>query len=152
VAPLNRLVAGLGNPLAGSDGFGAAVVARLRRHGSPPAGVSLVDAGTDLIGHLDAFLAYDHVVLVDVVMGAGRPGDVVTVEEDVFGGWPESAASCHHLSPLVAVKLFRALHPQAATRVTLVGHCADEIALGPGLPEAAVVAGAAAVTRLLAAA
>jgi hydrogenase maturation protease len=152
VAAQTRLVVGLGNPLAGSDGFGAAVVARLRELGGLPAGVALIDAGTDLMGHLNAFLAYDHVVLVDAVVGAGHPGDVTTIEETVFGSWPASAASCHHLSPLVAVKLFRALHPQAGTRVTLVGYCADEITLGPGLPEAAVAAGAAAVGRLIVAA
>jgi hydrogenase maturation protease len=149
VVPLNRLVVGLGNLLAGSDGFGAAVVARLREQGSQPAGVSLIDAGTDLIDHLDDLPAYDHIVMVDAVTGTGRPGDVITVEEEVFSRWPESAASCHHLSPLVTVKLFRVLHPEAATRVTLVAYCANEITLGPGLPDAAVAAGALAVARLL---
>jgi len=149
VAPLRRLVVGLGNPLAGSDGFGAAVVARLRETGVLPAGVLLLDAGTDLLGHIDAFLPCDAVVLVDAIVGEGRPGDVIVVGERTFERWPESATSCHHVSPLIAVKLFRTLHPQAATKVTLVGYCVDKVTLGIGLPDGAVAAGAAAVTRLL---
>jgi hydrogenase maturation protease len=140
---------GLGNPLAGSDGFGVAVIAQIGRQDSLPDGVAIVDAGTDLMDHIDAFLAYDDVVLVDVIVGTSRPGDITVVDEATFGAWPASAASCHHLSPLVAVKLFRALHPQAATRVTLIGYQADEITLGAALPDAAVSAGAEAVIRWL---
>lgn len=151
MAPLKRLVVGLGNPLAGSDGFGVAVLARLRARGDLPVDVSLVDAGTDLLGHIDTFLAYDDVVLVDVIVGTSHRGEVVVVDERTFTAWPESAASCHHVSPLAAVKLFRTLYPEAATRVTLVGYSADEIAMKPGLPDAAVNAGAAAVTQWLAA-
>jgi hypothetical protein len=97
-----------GNPLAGSDGFSVAVVA------------PLLDTDTDLVGHIDTVLAYDHVVLVDVIVGTGRAGDVAVVDEGVFGSWSDTAASLHHVSPLVAVKLFRTLYPEAATRLTLI--------------------------------
>ena len=149
MAQPKRLVVGLGNPLAGSDGFGSAVLARLRAQGSLPAGVALLDAHTDLLGQIDAFLAYDDVVLVDAVVGAGRAGHVAVFDERTFSAWPDSAASCHHLSPLVAVKLFRTLYPQAATRLALVGFCTDEVALGQQLPQAAVTSGVEAITRLL---
>jgi hydrogenase maturation protease len=149
VAPLTRLVVGLGNPLAGSDGFGVAVLARLAARGGLPPHVSLLDAGTDLLGHLDDFLAYDEVVLVDVVLGMPSGGHVVLVDEETFNTWPESAASCHHMSPLVAVKLFRTLHPEAATRIRLIGYAVDEVALGGVVQDAAVEAGAAAVGRLV---
>jgi hydrogenase maturation protease len=140
---------GLGNPLAGSDGFGTAVLARLRAQGSLPAGVALVDAHTDLLGHIDDFVAYDDVVLVDAVLGAGTNGQVVVFDERTFSAWPDSAASCHHLSPLMALKLFRALHPRAATRLALVGYCTDEVTVGQGLPEAAAESGVEAITRWL---
>jgi len=149
VAQLKRLVVGLGNPLAGSDAFGSAVLVRLRERGALPAGVALLDAHTDLLGQIDTFLAYDDVVLVDAVMGAGRAGNVAVFDERTFSSWPDSAASCHHLSPLLAVKLFRTLYPQAPTRLALVGFCTEEVTVGQGLPETAVTSGVEAITRLL---
>jgi len=149
VGQVKRLVVGLGNPLAGSDGFGTAVLARLRERGPLPAGVALLDAHTDLLGQIDAFLAYDEVVLVDAVVGIGGAGRVDVFDERTFSAWPDSAASCHHLSPLVAVKLFRTLYPDAATRLTLVGFCADEIVMGQALPPAVVTSGVETVARLL---
>jgi hydrogenase maturation protease len=140
----------LGNPLAGSDGFGGAVLARLREGGNLPTDVVLVDADTDLVGHIDALHAYDEVVLVDAVVGTGRAGDVAVFDEQTLGAWPEAGASCHHLTPVVAVKLFRTLYPQAPTRVTLVGLCVEEISFASGLPDEAVAAGAAEVIRLVA--
>lgn len=144
-----RLVVGLGNPLAGSDGFGSAVVARLRERDDLPGDVALVDAGTDLLGHLDSLASYDEVVLVDAVVGAGGAGEILVVDESTFKTWPETTASSHALSPHVAVKLFRTLYPQAATRIVLVGLSVDAITLGEDLPAAVVTAGADAVARQL---
>ncbi len=70
MARSKRLVMALGNPLAGSDGFGAAVLARLREGGALPADVALVDADIDLVGRIDALHAYDEVILIDAVVGA----------------------------------------------------------------------------------
>jgi hydrogenase maturation protease len=155
-----RLVLGLGNQLAGDDGFGSAVIAALLQRPDLPAGVDVVDAKTDLLAQLDTFDSYDEVVLVDVVLGAtgastpdgeggARAGNVSVVDEATFGGWPETSPSCHQISPLLAVKLFRALHPDATTRITLVALHADEVRLAPGVERSAVDAGSEAVIRLV---
>jgi Ni,Fe-hydrogenase maturation factor len=93
--------------------------------------------------------SYDEVVLVDVVIGAGHPGDVEVVDEATFMRWPETSPSCHQISPLLAVKLFRALHPQAATRITLVALHADAVRAAPGVATSVVAAGGEAVVGIV---
>ena len=144
-----RLVLGLGNPLLGEDGFGSAVIAWLRRRPDLPPAVDLLDAHTDLLAHLDTFGTYDEVVLVDAVIGSGPFGDVAVVDEETFMRWPEASPSCHQISPLLAVKLFRALQPQAATRLVLVALQADVVRAAPGVAPSVVAAGGEAVVRLL---
>ena len=126
MARSRRLVVGLGNPLVGDDGFGAAVIRQLRGR-EPRPGVDLVDAGTDLVAHIEAFASYDDVILVDAVLDPARAGEVALVEQEVLLEWPDSSPSCHDISPLIAVKLFRTLHPEAATRFTLVALFTDEV-------------------------
>ena len=125
------LVLGLGNRLAGADGFGPAVIGRLRRAARPD-GADFVDAHTDLLAHLHRFEHVDHVVLVDTVLDSR--GGVAIVDEAEFSQWDDRSGGVHQLSPLAAVKLFRRLHPEAATRISLVAHFVreDEFGLPPG--------------------
>ena len=148
MAPPTWLVLALGNPQQGADGFGPAVAERLRRGGGLPDGVDLVDAHTDLLAHLDRLAQYDHVVLVDAVLG-GQHGQVTVVDEDTLARWDERSPGAHSISPLVAVKLFRQLRPDSRTRITLVAFCVDEIRSGAGVPDEAVAAGAREVVRLV---
>lgn len=126
MARSRRLVVGLGNPLLGDDGFGSAVVRQLRARGPMP-GVDFVDAGTDLLAHIDDFASRDEVILVDAVLDPSRAGEVGVVEQEVLLGWPDQSPDCHDMSPLLAVKLFRALHPEATTRFTLVALFTAEV-------------------------
>jgi len=155
-----RLVLGLGNPLLGEDGFGSAVIELLRQRPDLSAAVDLVDAHTDLLAQVETLGSYDEVVLVDVVVsapgtpkpdgeGGGHPGDVEVVDEETFMRWPETSPSCHQISPLLAVKLFRALHPQAATRITLVALHADAVRAAPGVATSVVAAGSEAVVGIV---
>jgi hydrogenase maturation protease len=155
------LIIGLGNPLIGADAFGPRVIEHLRRE--DPGSVrsaDLVDAHTDLLGQIESFPAYARVVLVDAILdpGArvGNPGDVVLVAEDTLSAWPESSPGMHQLSPILAVKLFRCLHPRVATQILLVGLCTDRAVLGPAtdaepgaIGEQAVAEGAGKVRELL---
>ena len=150
MAPLKWLVAALGNPQQGADGFGPAVADRLRRTRGLPDTVDLVDANTDLLAHLDRFAEYDRVVLVDAVLDSGSEG-VAVFDEETLACWDERAPGCHSVSPLVAVKLFRQLYPDSRTRIVLVALCVDEVRLGAGVPAESVDAGARAVIRLSAA-
>lgn len=145
------LVLGLGNPLSGADAFGPAVLERLRGEPDLPRGVTLEDAHTDLLAHVDRFDAFDEIVLVDAVVGADGPR-IAVVAEETFTSWDDRSASAHQLSAVAAVKLFRALRPGAALAhpvITLIAHLVreEDFSRPPGAAD--VTAGAAAVRHLL---
>jgi hydrogenase maturation protease len=146
--PLNYLVVGLGNPLQGADGFGAAVLERLRSARQLPPGTELVDATTDLLSLFDRFPLYDVVVLVDALLGAG-PREVRVISEQEFDAWTPHAASAHETSPLVALGLFRTLQPASTTRFVLVGLKVGEDEFDAGLLTSDAQAGADAVRRIV---
>jgi len=122
-----RLVIGLGNPLAGDDGFGPAVLRRLQEIGLP-GDVDAVPSCTDLLDHIDCFLGYEAVVLVDALTGTSAPlGTVDRVDESTLLAWRAPSTSAHRLSPVEALRVFRALVPRAATRITLVALHTDSV-------------------------
>lgn len=130
------LILGLGNPLSGDDGFGARVLERLRQNEpEAPHGVHMADAHTDLLNHLEDFARYDCIVLIDAILDPegkqGEPGRVAAIDETVFQSWPEASQSVHQVSPLLAVKLFRQLHPDAGSRIVLVGLFVDRVGRTP---------------------
>jgi hydrogenase maturation protease len=108
------LVLGVGNALAGADGFGPAVVERLRDEAAI-SGVAIADAGTDLLDWITRFADYQHVVLVDAVAvddpadAPAPPPCVAIVKEQTFAGWDSGSPGAHEISPLLTVRLFRAL-------------------------------------------
>jgi hydrogenase maturation protease len=150
-----KLVVGLGNPLSGDDRFGAQVLGLLHQNGTGLLpGVSLSDAHTDLLSHMDDFAEYDRVVLVDAILDPegklGEPGRVLVLKEEAFLSWPETSPGVHQVSPLLAVKLFRLMHPEARTQITLVGLVVDRINLLPCYVTAeSVRKGAASVQALV---
>jgi hydrogenase maturation protease len=122
-----QLVVGLGNALAGDDGFGPAVV-RLLQDGGVSEDVDLVPSCTDLLGQIDLFERYARVVLVDAVIGGGRsPGEVACMDEATLLDWDARSTSAHRLSPVEALRVFRALSPEAGTQVTLVALHTDRV-------------------------
>ncbi len=146
--PLRQLVLGLGNRLSGLDAFGPAVVDRLLELASRP-GIAVEDAGCDLLACLDRLASFDRVILVDAVLG--MPGDprVVLLDEEDLASWPDSAVSCHQVSPVVALRLFRTLNPDARTRITIVALSCTRISPRDALPAALVEEGLMAVLRAL---
>lgn len=154
----NWLVLGLGNPLAGADAFGPLVVERLHA-GSPISGVSIADAGTDLLDWISRFGEYDHVVLVDAVAvdeGAAAPAPtpcVAVVAEQIFAGWDGGSPGVHEISPLVSLRLFRTLQRANETidvpSIHLVSLFVTETEFGTCPADAHVCAGVAAVRRLV---
>jgi len=130
------LLAGMGNPLSGDDGFGPHVLEALRQAlPDLPAGVSAVEAGTDLLNHIESFAGYDRVVLIDAVLDPdgklGAPGRVALLDEESFASWPETSEGVHQMSPLLGVRLFRILHPEARTRILLLGLFVDRLSHSP---------------------
>jgi hydrogenase maturation protease len=90
------LVGGIGNVFLGDDGFGVAVVERLRAR-PLPSGVRLVDFG--LRGIDLAFAMEDHevVILIDAMARGGPPGTVYVLEPDVPAG--DVAPELHAMTP-----------------------------------------------------
>jgi hydrogenase maturation protease len=124
---------GLGNPLSGDDGFGSQVLEQLCQNMTElPPGTILADAHTDLLNQIEDFAGYDCVLLIDAVLDTegklGRPGSVIVLDQEKFQSWPETSPSIHQMSPLLAVKLFRSLHPEAQTKITLIGLIVDQLA------------------------
>jgi hydrogenase maturation protease len=146
--PRKSLVVALGNPLMGPDGFGAAVLERVRLLPGLSEVADVLDAHTDLLGQLDRLARYQRVVLIDSILG-GKSSGVRVYAEEQFADWPDASPGCHQLSPLAAVKLLRRLHPGAVSQVVLVGWSVDEVARDAGVPDAAVEQGARVVARLV---
>jgi len=130
-------VLGLGNLLAGDDSFGPLVIKRLRD--SPPEDADIADAHTDLLAWIEEFPHYELVILLDAVLAPeATPGEIVVLTEEELAGYPDSSPSAHQVSPLLAVRLFRQLHPEAGTRIALVGLRTRAIVLGAAVDESAV--------------
>lgn len=146
--PRKSLVVALGNPLVGPDGFGAAVLERVRLSPGFSEVADVLDAHTDLLGQLDLLAQYQRVVLIDSIVGGPSSG-VDVYEEERFADWSCQSPGCHELSPLLAVKLLRQLHPGAVPQLVLVGWSVDEMSRAAGLSDRAVEDGARMVADLL---
>jgi hydrogenase maturation protease len=145
-------VIGLGNLLSGDDGFGARVLELLVRNPpAPPAEVTLVDAHTDLLNHIEDFSAHECVLLIDAILDPesklGPCGRIAVFEEEQFRSWPDASPGVHQMSPLMAVKLFRSLHPETLTKIALIGLLADRIGHAPVYATDERIQEAAAVVR-----
>jgi hydrogenase maturation protease len=125
----------LGNPLNGDDGFGLRVLQQLQGADDLRPDVTLIDAGTDLLNHIESFFGYDRVVLIDAILDPegklASVGSVETVDEESFLSWSGESRSAHLLSPLTAIRLFRTLHPSAKTQILLLGLFVDRIMHSP---------------------
>jgi hydrogenase maturation protease len=128
------IIIGLGNPLSGDDGFGSRVLDLLEKTDFHP-DVDFKDDPTDLLGIIDNFADYDRVLLIDAILDPerklGRTGQVVVLGEDAFLSWPKSSQRVHQMSPLLAVRLFRKLYPQAQTEIILPGLLVDHLKTVP---------------------
>jgi hydrogenase maturation protease len=68
------LVAGIGNPDRGDDGFGPAVARRLRER--LPSGICVVERAGDILALIGDWEGFAHVVMVDAVKAMGEPGRI----------------------------------------------------------------------------
>lgn len=149
MGPQKSLVVALGNPLVGPDGFGAAVLERVRLSPGLSEIADVLDAHTDLLGQLDLLAQYQRVVLIDCMVG-GQSSGVGVYEEERLADWSDASPGAHEVSPLLAVKLLRRLHPGAVPELVLVGWSVDEVSRAAGLCDHAVEEGVRLVADLLA--
>jgi hydrogenase maturation protease len=90
------LVLGLGNPLMGDDGFGLAVLARLRDEWELE-GVELVDGGTWGMQLLPLIEDADRLVLLDAIRTGAPPGTVMELERDQLPRYLSHKLSPHQI-------------------------------------------------------
>jgi len=75
------LIIGCGNPLFADDGFGPAVISRLKNH-SLPSGVKAIDAGTAAVEVIFPFIdpvATRDMIVIDAADFSSSPGTVRTI-------------------------------------------------------------------------
>jgi hydrogenase maturation protease len=134
------VVAGVGNLLRGDDGFGPAVVGRLR---DLPEGVDVVETGIGGIALLQELMAgCDGLVLVDAVDRGAQPGTVFVLEPEVDDA--EHVADVHLANPDRVLSMAKSLGA-LPNRVVIVGCQPDgtdelEQRLSPAVERAVAVA------------
>ncbi len=109
------LVACVGNPLRGDDGFGLAVWAALE--GGLPAGVDLIETGIGGLGIVHQLMdGYAGLIVVDAVDRGAPPGTVLVlvpevpeVTEPTLEEWHQQVADLHFAEPSRVLRLARAL-------------------------------------------
>jgi hydrogenase maturation protease len=133
------LVAGIGNPDRGDDGFGPAVVARLRA--SSPAGVCIAECRGDVLGLIEQWSASAAVIAVDAAAPNDQPGRIYRFDL-AHEPMPASLAACstHALGLANAVELARRLGrlPERFIAYVVEGECFDLAAPLSGAVAAAV--------------
>jgi hydrogenase maturation protease len=115
---VRALVIGLGQPAAGDDGVGVAVLERLRTDGVPP-GVELVRA-VEPTALVELLAVQVPVVLIDAVASAA-PGEVLELGPDELAGRGAPPYSTHGLDVERAIALARALSPRITPALRIVG-------------------------------
>jgi len=149
-APLVTVV-GIGQPFAGDDGAGPAVIAALR-HARLPAGVDVLELPdpADLIPVLERG---GEVIVVDAVVG-GPVGALIELDPDQRDPAEPLAVSSHGVGVMQALALARAVagdRPVAHTRVFGIGIARPFITMRRLTPAVAAAVNRAArvIARLL---
>jgi hydrogenase maturation protease len=143
------LVACVGNVLRGDDGFGQAVERQLRREGTLPADVDLIETGIGGMGIVHQLMAgYEALIVVDAVDRGQRPGTVFVLEPEVpepgsldLQEWRERFSNLHLAEPSRVLLLARALGvlPRDVRIVGCQPCCCDEYTVDLTPPVAAAV-------------
>ncbi len=117
----DTVVLGVGNLLWGDEGFGPRTVARLMASGSVPAGVEVLDGGTQGMYLLPIVQAARRLLVFDIVDFGGEPGRIMVLRDDeipvFFGQRPLSLHQTAFTDVLAAAELTGGM-PEA---ITLVG-------------------------------
>ena len=143
------LIFGCGNVLLGDDGFGPAVIERLRQRGDLPDDAHAEDVGTSIRGLLfDIVLKErgpERIIVLDAVDRPGRrPGEVFEIPVDEI---PERKIVDYSFHQFPTTNLLQEIQEERGIRVTVVAaQVAAELAevgLGLSAPMRAAVAAAA---------
>lgn len=111
------LVGGIGNVFLGDDGFGVAVVERLRTQPLLPE-VDVVDFGIRGVDLAYALSEYEAAILVDTVRRGGAAGTLYVLEPDVPPG--TAGVAPHAMTP---ERVLQWLPPGGAPRILRLVGC-----------------------------
>lgn len=142
------LVAGIGNPDRGDDGFGPCVARRLRELRRPD--VTIIERAGDVLALIDDWSDFDLVILVDAAANCGAPGMVHRIDlahEDVPRDL--SLGSTHAFGVAEAVALARALD-RLPRQLLVYAVEASEFAYGANLSEPVAAAVSMVAERIVA--
>lgn len=118
-APRARVI-GIGQPFAGDDAVGIEVVRRFAEEGVPDGVEVVLQAEPSAL--VDLLEGVGTVVVVDAVVGAGRPGRVLEMDGAALPAEAAGLLSTHGLGVADAIGLARALSPdRTAGRIAVVG-------------------------------
>jgi hydrogenase maturation protease len=147
------VVIGLGNPIMGDDGFGLAVLQRLREGWSIPPEVELVDGGTWGLTLLPIFESAQRILVLDAIETGGPPGTMARLRREDLPAALALRTSPHQIDLIDVLALAR-LRGTLTAEVIAIGAQPGVIAmateLSPAL-QAVVPATAIAAVRQLAA-
>lgn len=134
------LVLGIGNLLWGDDGFGVTAATRLAGHPGLPAGVAVVDGGTQGLYLLPLVQEAENLLVLDSVDFGAPPGTVTVLRDDdiprFFGQRPLSLHQTAFTDVLFAAELTAA----RPGRITLIGAQYENLDLWGGSLTAPLVA------------
>jgi hydrogenase maturation protease len=123
---VKTLILGIGNTVLCDDGVGNRVAAEVGKRVSDP-GITVAEACHGGLFLLEAFLGYDHVVLIDAIQTRGGiPGDVYELS-------PGDLLSARHLSSphqvdfATALELGKALGLPMPSRIDIVAVEAGDV-------------------------
>jgi hydrogenase maturation protease len=101
---MSALVAGIGNPFFGDDGFGVEVLKRLRMEPDLPGSPRLLDAGVGAMHLVFEILSGPELLLVaDCTPRGGAPGTLYLIEPDATACADEANGDGNDLSALFAL-------------------------------------------------
>jgi hydrogenase maturation protease len=115
----STLVLALGNPLMGDDGFGLAVLARLRRSPEAQGPLLLMDGGTWGMNLLPAIEAAHRLILIDAINTGAEPGSLIRLERDQLPRYFSHKISPHQvdLREILALAELRGTLPEETVAI-----------------------------------
>lgn len=116
---MKTLILGVGNSVLCDDGVGIRVAVEVGRLLSDPA-ITVAEAYDGGLSLIEAFLGYDHVVLIDAIQTRnGTPGDVYELRPEDFVS-ARHLSSPHQVTFATALELGRSLGLDMPSRIDIV--------------------------------
>ncbi len=125
-------VIGVGSPLMGDDGFGLAVLERLREAWTFEPGVDLVDGGTWGMNLLPVIEDAEAVILIDAIDVGWSPGTPVVLERGALPRFLGTKLSPHQIDLRDALALAE-VRGRLPWRTVAIGAQPEVVALGTSL-------------------